>query len=204
MSLVLGWHEQGLTKIDDLGLLALVVTFVVLILAMCGVISALAAAGLFLCVLVTILAAFTFSVLMAFLAAITLGVLMAFFAAVSLSVLMAFLAAVTLGVLMAFLAAVTLGVLMAFLAAVTLGVLMAFLATIVAAGTLFAVLFDLVGPRMEPRDANDNAVDVTLHDNMRLVLVKVVMPLFENLFALLSAFDIVDSHLDQHGKPPMR
>src|SRR5450756_57406 len=147
-SLVLSWHEQGLAKIDGLGLLALVVTLVVLgffVLTVCGVTFIVAAAG------------------------------------------------PALGVLVAVLTTLTLGVLVAFLAAIS-----------TAAGALFAVLSHLVGPRMEPRDTNGDAVDVTLHDDVRLVLVKVVVPLLENLFALLNAFDIVDSHLDQHGEPPMR
>src|SRR5450756_1226520 len=159
-SLVLNWHEQGLAKIDGLGLLALVVTLVVLgffVLTVCGVTFIVAAAG------------------------------------------------PALGVLVAVLTTLTLGVLVAVLTTLTLGVLVAFLAAIsTAAGALFAVLSHLVGPRMEPRDTNGDAVDVTLHDDVRLVLVKVVVPLLENLFALLNAFDIVDSHLDQHGEPPMR
>jgi hypothetical protein len=168
MSLVLGWHEQGLAKIDDFGLLALVVTLVVLgflVLDIRGIISDLAAAGPTFGMLVAVLAALTFGMLVAVLAALTFGVLVA-------------VLAVT-----------------AFAPAVVV---------VPTARTLFAVLSHLVGPRMKPRDTNGDAVDVTLHDDVRLVLVKVVVPLLENLFALLNAFDIVDSHLDQHGEPPMR
>src|SRR5664280_2034723 len=155
-SLVLSWHEQGLTKIDGLGLLALVVTLVVLgflVLDIRGIISALAAAG------------------------------------PALSMLVSFLAVT------AFAPAVVVVPTTAFAPAVVV---------VPTTGALFAVLFHLVSPRMKPRDTNGGTVDVTLHDDVRLILVKVVVPLLENLFALLNAFDIVDSHLDQHGKPPMR
>src|SRR5664280_662546 len=139
--------------------------------------------------LVAILAAFTFSVLMTVLAAFTFGVLMTVLAAFTFGVLVTVLAAFTFSMLVTVLAVT------AFASAVVV---------VPTTGALFAVLSHLVGPRMKPRDTDGGAVDVTLHDNVRLILVKVVVPLLENLFALLNAFDIVDSHLDQHGKPPMR
>src|SRR5664280_1877414 len=106
-SLVLGWHEQGLAKIDGLGFLALVVTLVVLgflVLDIRGIISALAAAGPALSMLVPIFAAFTFSVLVTIFAAFTFSVLVTIFAAFTFSVLVTVLAAFTLGVLVAVLA----------------------------------------------------------------------------------------------------
>ena len=130
-SLILGRDEQGLAKINNLGLLVFVVTLVVLdflVLAISGIIF----------VVATAITAFALAVVI-----------------------------------------------------------------VTATGTLFAVLFHLVGPWMEPRNANGDPVDIAFHDDVRLVLIKVVVPLLENLFALLDAFDIVDGHLDQHGKPPM-
>lgn len=67
---------------------------------------------------------------------------------------------------------------------------------VTAAFVIVVIIAEFIRPRMESCDTDKETIDIPLNQDVGLVFIKTVVPLFKNLLALLNALDIVDGYLN--------